>query len=187
MNGPPRQAERVICPRRAGTAKVRPADLRRMNRQRGRVPSAEHHQTHPANLPGQKNLALHQSFGAGRTLSDRGRGVRIPAYLPAHTSNPTGQAPDTLHRDQAAGCSSTPKPGYVKPYIRITVQPKIRSKAKPMTALMMLVMGFALIRLYAVFVGRYASHFFEQAAQMVGIFETQHIGDLTDRAVAVEQ
>ena len=60
MNGPPRQAERVIRPCRAGTAKVRPADLGRMNRQRGRVPPAEHHETHPANLSGQKDLALHQ-------------------------------------------------------------------------------------------------------------------------------
>ena len=60
MNNPPRPTERIILPRGAGTAEVRSADLGRLNRQRGRVPTAEHYQTNPANLPGQTDFALHQ-------------------------------------------------------------------------------------------------------------------------------
>ena len=63
MNKHPRPTERIILPRGAGTAKVRSADLGRMNRQRGRVPSAERYQTHPAKLPGQKDFTLYQYRG----------------------------------------------------------------------------------------------------------------------------
>lgn len=60
MNKHPRQAERTVRPCGAGTAEVRSADLGRLNRQRGRVPTAERYKTHPAKLPGQKDFALHQ-------------------------------------------------------------------------------------------------------------------------------
>ncbi len=63
MNNPPRQTERIIRLRGAGAAEVRPADLGGLNRQRGRVPTAEYYQTHPAKLPGQKDFTLYQYRG----------------------------------------------------------------------------------------------------------------------------
>ena len=58
MNKHPRQAERTVRPCGAGTAEVRSADLGRLNRQRGRVPTAERYKTHPAKLPGQGTIGL---------------------------------------------------------------------------------------------------------------------------------
>ena len=77
MNDTPRPTERIILPRGAGTAEVRPADLGRLNRQRGRMPAAEHYQTNPAKLPGQKDSTLYQY--RGQILLPGERRSRIPA------------------------------------------------------------------------------------------------------------
>lgn len=67
--------------------------------------SQSHSKKHEKSLFYLLNNGQLPPLGHERTLPDRGRSMRIPAYIAENTPNPSRHAADTLHRHQRAAIS----------------------------------------------------------------------------------